>query len=326
MGHRNSLSRDSQQPAMPVGISDILQIADVLYARTQRVGRLCNEAAALEEEALRVSSTLRLLASPAHVALVHGRDDALNALRATLERANSFVAELPDGGATWSGAVRLFFGRLSRKEDQMDSCCEELRRCVDNLHLAATLHSAAASHEARLAAIQAAEAQMRAIRSAAVENARNVELLRGLVNARTREILAMTQGQGVVLGEMADGVRALQEMFGRLSLGQTAAASAAEAAHFMELPIPWEHLKFELTDDEPPLRQELGRGGYGNVYRASVSFGQKNYLAARLVLIIHDEGRQIISLNQSNSFSRSALRRARRCKSPSGKCHCSTRR
>jgi hypothetical protein len=81
----------------------------------------------------------------------------------------------------------------------------------------------------------------------------------------------MTQGQGLVLGELVDGMRALQGMLGGLSLGRTPAASAAEAAHFMELPIPWEHLKFELTDDDPPLRKELGRGGYGTLYLASVS-------------------------------------------------------
>ena len=262
---------------MPIGIIDCLHAADAFYARTQRVGRLCNEASALEAEALRVSSTLHLLASPAHAALVFDRVASLTALRTTLERASSFVAELPNGGATWTGAVRLFFGSLSRKEDQMNSCSAELRRGIDNLHLAATLLASAGAHEARLAAIEAAEAQLRAIAGVAADSATNAELLRGLVTARTREIMAMAQSHGVVLGDVADGVRdvvdgvrAIQNMLGNVNRARQGVATTAEAAHFMELPIPWEHLVFALTDDEPPLRHELGRGGYGTVYLASV--------------------------------------------------------
>ena len=256
---------------MPIGIIDLLNAADALYARTQRVGRLCNEATALEAEALRVSSTLHLLASPAHAALVFDRVVALTALRTTLERASSFVAELPNGGATWTGAVRLFFGSLSRKEDQMNSCSAELRRGIDDLHLAATLLASAGAHEARLAAIEAAEAQLRAIAGVAAGSAANAELLRGLVNARTREILAMAQSHGVILGDVADGVRAIQNMLENLNLVvRPGVATTAEAAHFMELPIPWEHLVFVLTNDDQPVRREVGRGGYGTVYLASV--------------------------------------------------------
>jgi len=81
---------------MSIGITDILQIADALCVGTQRVGRLCNEAAALEAGALRVSSTPRLLASPAHAALVHGRDNALNRSSSNSVRRFSWLASPPD--------------------------------------------------------------------------------------------------------------------------------------------------------------------------------------------------------------------------------------
>ena len=101
------------------------------------------------------------------------------------------------------GAVRHYFGVLGRKEDQLVECRRALIAGLAELHLSATLVGAAAAHEARLAAIEAAEAQQRAISGVAA----NGELLRGLVDARTRELIAICSKHGLNLAGVAAGVQ-----------------------------------------------------------------------------------------------------------------------
>ena len=84
---------------MSFSITELCSAANALYARTQRVSRVCHEAADLAETALSVTSTLRLLSSPAHAALVRERGQALTAFYETLQRASSFVEALPGGGS-----------------------------------------------------------------------------------------------------------------------------------------------------------------------------------------------------------------------------------